>query len=145
MKEKNKEYRNNNKKISSEKSEAVQKLAANLIEDEKNLDFGSIFKMANKLLKDDSLKELVEEINKEPRGTIKDLVEEANEDNTDLTNLRKEIGQLKKELEKTQIEVAELKKQNASLLGLYLKVVNAANQDFKKGVGLITGLSKLLK
>ncbi|URT69318.1 hypothetical protein [Cytobacillus firmus] len=128
-------------------SEAVEKLAANLLKDEKNINFGSLFKMANKILKDDSLMGLVEEISQKP-SEDKDgaAIEEAQHtENRELLSLQKEMKAIKSELKATRKEVAELKKQNASLLSLYLKVLNAANNDFKKGIDVITGISKLLK
>ncbi|MBT2689277.1 hypothetical protein J7I93_13880 [Bacillus sp. ISL-47] len=142
---------NNTSKVKKEKAEAVQKLAENLIKDEKNLDFGSIFKMANKLMKDETLKDLMEEIRKNPEEQVTEAERtvdgSAGEkiENGDIAVLIKEMEALKSELKNTQNEVAELKMQNASLLSLYLKVVSAASNDFKKGVGLITGLSKFLK
>jgi small-conductance mechanosensitive channel len=128
-------------------SEAVEKLAANLLKDEKNINFGSLFKMANKILKDDSLMGLVEEISqKPPEDKDRAAIEEAQDtENRELLSLQKEMEAIKSELKATRKEVAELKKQNASLLSLYLKVLNAANNDFKKGIGVITGISKLLK
>jgi hypothetical protein len=155
-------YENSTNKIKQEKAEAVQRLASNLLKDEKNIDIGSLFKMANKLIKDDSLMAMVNEIGKKPERSEGTAVKETREEGTEagtkkgsedrngsedaaLAVLNIEIEEIKAELKKTQKEVAELKKQNASLLNLFLKVINAANHDLKKSVGLLSGLSKLLK
>ncbi|CAM3654750.1 hypothetical protein [Cytobacillus oceanisediminis] len=166
MEKNNQEQKNSSEKptnkIKQEKAEAIQSLASNLLKDEKNIDIGSIFKMANKLIKDDSLMAMVNEIGKKPErseGTaVKETMKEGTEAGTKkasedrngiedeaLVLLNIEIEEIKAELKKTQKEVAELKKQNASLLNLFLKVINAANQDLKKSVELLSGLSKLLK
>lgn len=140
--------------LNPEQAEAAKKLAANLVKDETHLDIGSLFRMANNLLNDESLLGMVEEIGKRPEKAEKTTAENkgeedsgkgASSENKNLASLKMEMEELRAELKKTQKEVAELKKQNASLLNLFLKVVNAANQDLKKSVGLLTGLSKLLK
>ena len=127
-------------------SEALEKLAANLLKDEQNISLGSLFKMANKLVKDDSLMRLVEEISqKPPKDKEGAAIVEAQDTNRELVSLQKEMAAIKSEIKTARNELAELKKQNASLLSLYLKVLNAANNDLKKGIGVITGISKLLK
>lgn len=127
-------------------SEALEKLAANLLKDEQNISLGSLFKMANKLVKDDSLMGLVEEISqKPPEDKEGAAIVEAQDTNRELVSLQKEMAAIKSEIKTARNELAELKKQNASLLSLYLKVLNAANNDLKKGIGVITGISKLLK
>ncbi|OHX50962.1 hypothetical protein [Cytobacillus oceanisediminis] len=151
MEENKPEQQNSSEKPANNKnrynSEAVEKLAANLLKDENNINFGSLFKMANKILKDDSLMGLVGEISqKPPEDKDGAAIEEIPDiENRELVSLQKEMEAIRSELKTTRKEVAELKKQNASLLSLYLKVLNAANNDLKKGIGLISGLSKLLK
>lgn len=153
MEENNQEHKNsseNSNRVKQEKANAAKKLAANLLQDEKNINFESLFKMADKLLKDESLMGLVEEIGKKPEEAAQKTAEMGSEktsgnEDANLISIKKEMEALKADLKRTQKEVAELQRQNASLLGLYLKVVNAANQDLKKGVGLLTELSKLLK
>ncbi|MGY6211781.1 DUF5320 domain-containing protein [Cytobacillus firmus] len=134
-----------------ENMESAKKVAAKLLQDEQTVDIKSLFSMANKLIKDESFLNLVEDLGKSPKGE-KEVAELSNKrDSEDYIEsvepeiLKEQIEVLKSELAAIKKEVRKIKEQNDSLLGMYLKVINAANQDFKKGIHLITGISKLLK
>ncbi|MED1908242.1 hypothetical protein [Cytobacillus firmus] len=137
--------------LNLENMESANKMAAKLLQDEQGVDIKSLFSMANKLIKDESFLNLVEDLGKNPQGekeasglsNIRDS--EDNIDSVEPAILKEQIEVLKSDLAAIKKEVRKIKEQNASLLGLYLKVINAANQDFKKGINLITGISKLLK
>ncbi|WP_368297065.1 hypothetical protein [Cytobacillus firmus] len=124
-----------------EDSDNLEKLAGELLKDGQNIDFKSLMSLAGKILKDDSILNLSE--------GLKVHEEEASGEeiglNGDVEYVKKQMASLRAELITLKNEVSELKKQNESLIGIYIRLVKAANQDFQKGVGLITGLSKLIK
>ncbi|WP_197206115.1 hypothetical protein [Cytobacillus firmus] len=130
--------------------QAFKQIAEDLLKEEKSQDLGSIFKIANKLLRDESFIGLVEEIGKNPEGiseapTEGESKETGGEIEKELAGLKREVQALKSELNKMNITVADLQKQNDSLLGMYFKAVKAANNDFKKGMDILSAFGKLNK
>lgn len=129
------------KNDSLENSDNLEKLAGELLKDGQNLDFNSLLSLAGKIINDDSILNLSEGIKVSEE---KAAVDETGE-NGDTEYLKKQMASLRAEMAALKKEVSELKRQNESLIGIYTRLVKAANQDFQKGMGLITGLSKLLK
>ncbi|MCM3092275.1 MULTISPECIES: hypothetical protein [unclassified Cytobacillus] len=129
------------KNDSLENSDNLEKLAGELLKYGQNLDFNSLLSLAGKIINDDSILNLSEGIKVSEE---KAAVDETGE-NGDTEYLKKQMASLRAEMAALKKEVSELKRQNESLIGIYTRLVKAANQDFQKGMGLITGLSKLLK
>ncbi|MCM3705888.1 MULTISPECIES: hypothetical protein [Cytobacillus] len=126
---------------SLENSDNLEKLAGELLKDGRNLDFNSLLSLAGKIINDDSILNLSEGLKVSEEIAA---VDETGE-NGDTEYLQKQMESLRVELAALKKEVSELKRQNESLIGIYTRLVKAANQDFQKGIGLISGLSKLLK
>ncbi|OMF59609.1 hypothetical protein BK139_12500 [Paenibacillus sp. FSL R5-0490] len=124
-----------------EDSDHLEKLAAGLLKDGQTIDFNSLLSLAGKIINDDSLLNLSEGLKVDEEEAAGDEISE----NGDIEYVNKQMASLRAELITLKKEVSELKKQNESLIGIYMRLVKAANQDFQKGVGLITGLSKLIK
>ncbi|MBN8202876.1 MULTISPECIES: hypothetical protein [Bacillaceae] len=132
---------NNEGKGALEDSENLEKLAAKLLKDQ-TIDFTSLFSLASKIIQDDSIMNLSEGLREMQED---DAVSEENIELEDIEALRKQMASMKADLIFMKREISELKEQNASLIGIYMRLIKAANQDFKKGVGLIAEISKLLK
>ncbi len=126
------------------KNESVMKLVESLLENEDSLNFGSLLPMANKLIKDETLMELVGDIGKST-DELKEEQDPYLQEDHKLYVLQKQLEDMKKELTLTKQELADLKKQDTSIFGLGIKVIHAASQDLKKGVNILTGFGKLLK
>ncbi|WP_286137425.1 hypothetical protein [Bacillus sp. 7894-2] len=124
-----------------EDSDHLEKLAAGLLKDGQTIDFNSLLSLAGKIINDDSLLNLSEGLKVDEEEAAGDEISE----NGDIEYVKKQMASLRAELITLKKEVSELKKQNESLIGIYMRLIKAANQDFQKGVGLITGLSKLIK
>ncbi|WP_197249360.1 hypothetical protein [Cytobacillus firmus] len=133
---------NNEGKGALEGSEDLEKLAAKLLKDGQTIDFNSLFSLASKIIKDDSIMNLSEGLREMQED---EAVSDENIELEDIGALRKQMASLKADLIIMKREISELQEQNASLIGIYMRLIKAANQDFKKGVGLITEISKLLK
>lgn len=130
--------------------QAVKQMAENLLKEEKNQDLGSIFKIANQLLRDESFIEMVEEIGKNTEDITEDITEDESPETggnieKKLADIQAEVSFLKSELLKMNRAVEDLQKQNTSLLGMYVKVIKAANNDFKKGFDILSAFGKLNK
>ncbi|EWG11378.1 hypothetical protein [Cytobacillus firmus] len=130
--------------------QAVKQIAEDLLNEEKSHDLSSIFKIANQLLRDESFIGLVEEIGKNSEGipeapTEGGSAETGGDTEKELAGIKREVQALKSELNKMNKIVADLQKQNESLLGMYLKVIKAANKDFKKSIDIISAFGKLNK
>ncbi|MFE8695965.1 hypothetical protein ACFYKT_06240 [Cytobacillus sp. FJAT-53684] len=126
------------------KSKSAMNLVEGLLKNENSLNYSTIMKMANNLLKDKTLMELVGEMGK----SIDEENEEKNsqiQEGDHLSILQRQVEDMEKELAKTKQELASLKKQDTSIIGLGMKVIHAANQDLKKGVSILTGVKNLLK
>lgn len=124
-----------------EDSDHLEKLAAGLLKDGQTIDFNSLLSLAGKIINDDSLLNLSEGLKVDEEEAAGDEISE----NGEIEYVNKQMASLRAELITLKKEVSELKKQNESLIGIYMRLIKAANQDFQKGVGLITGLSKLIK
>ena len=113
------------------KSKSAMNLVEGLLKNENSLNYSTIMKMANNLLKDKTLMELVGDMGK----SINDEKEEKNSqilEGDHLSILQRQVEDMEKELAKTKQELASLKKQDTSIIGLGMKVIHAANQDLKK-------------
>lgn len=126
------------------KNDSAMDLMESLLKNEDSLNYTSLMKMANKLLQDETLMELVGDIGMSTAESDEELDSYHGEDQ-ELYRLQKQIENMHKELEKTKQELAILKKQDTSIIGLGIKVIHAANQDLKKGINLLAGVGKLLK
>ncbi|MEK3853686.1 hypothetical protein [Cytobacillus sp. FSL H8-0458] len=124
-----------------EDSDNLEKLAVELLKDGQTIDFKSLLSLAGKIIEDDSILNLSEGLKVHEEEAAGEEIGE----NGDIVYVKKQMASLRAELITLKKEVSELKKQNRSLIGIYMRLVKAANQDFQKGVGLITGLSKLIK
>ncbi|MGN7402626.1 hypothetical protein ACTHO0_22490 [Cytobacillus praedii] len=125
-------------------NDSAMDLMGSLLKNEDSLNYTSLMKMANKLLKDETLMELVGDIGLSTSESDEELESYQGEDQ-ELYRLQKQIEHMHKELEKTNQELAILKKQDTSIISLGMKVIKAANQDLKKGLNILMGVEKRLK
>ncbi|WP_142385104.1 hypothetical protein [Cytobacillus massiliigabonensis] len=125
-------------------NESAMNLVTSLLKNEDSLNYSSLMNMANKLLNDETLMEIVGEIGNAPDEMEEEQNLQQNEDH-ELFVLQKKIEAMNKELINTKQELASLKKQDTSIIGLGMKVMHAASQDLKKGVNILTGVINLLK
>ncbi|MED3572268.1 hypothetical protein [Cytobacillus praedii] len=125
-------------------NDSAKDLMGSLLKNEDSLNYTSLMKMANKLLKDETLMELVGDIGLSTSESDEKLESYQGEDQ-ELYRLQKQIEHMHKELEKTKQELAILKKQDTSIISLGMKVIKAANQDLKKGLNILMGVEKRLK
>ncbi|TCJ02372.1 hypothetical protein [Cytobacillus praedii] len=125
-------------------NDSAMDLMGSLLKNEDSLNYTSLMKMANKLLKDETLMELVGDIGLSTSESDEELDSYQGEDQ-ELYRLQKQVENMHKELEKTKQELAILKKQDTSIISLGMKVIKAANQDLKKGLNILTGVEKRLK
>lgn len=126
------------------KNDSAMDLMGSLLKNEDSLNYTSLMKMANKLLQDETLMELVGDIGLSTSESDEELESYQGEDQ-ELYRLQKQIENMHKELEKTKQELAILKKQDTSIISLGMKVIKAANQDLKKGLNILMGVEKRLK
>lgn len=119
-------------------------LVESLLKNEDSLNYSALMNMANKLLNDETLMELVGEIGNSP-DEMKEEQDLHQQEDQKLYVLQKQIEAMNKELTKTKQELASLKKQDTSIITLGMKVIHAASQDLKKGVNILTGVRNLLK
>ncbi|MED3553312.1 hypothetical protein [Cytobacillus praedii] len=125
-------------------NDSAMDLMGSLLKNEDSLNYTSLMKMANKLLKNETLMELVGDIGLSTSESDEELDSYQGEDQ-ELYRLQKQVENMHKELEKTKQELAILKKQDTSIISLGMKVIKAANQDLKKGLNILTGVEKRLK
>lgn len=125
-------------------NDSAMDLMGSLLKNEDSLNYTSLMKMANKLLKDETLMELVGDIGLSTSESDEELDSYQGEDQ-ELYRLQKQVENMHKELEKTKQELAILKKQDTSIISLGMKVIKAANQDLKKGLNILMGVEKRLK
>lgn len=126
------------------KNDSAMDLMGSLLKNEDSLNYTSLMKMANKLLQDETLMELVGDIGLSTSESDEELESYQGEDQ-ELYRLQKQIENMHKELEKTKQKLAILKKQDTSIISLGMKVIKAANQDLKKGLNILMGVEKRLK
>lgn len=126
------------------KSDPAMNLAANLLKDQEKVDLGSIMKMANDLLKDEKLMGMVEDMGRSENQTNLSQSPSLNGVD-DLSILQTQINDLIKEIVQIKKDVAELKKQDSSLLNLGMKAINSTGRDLLKSFSLLTGVRSLLK
>ncbi|MBP2239564.1 hypothetical protein J2Z40_000117 [Cytobacillus eiseniae] len=119
-------------------------LAAQLLKNQDSLDFGSLMNMANHLLKDDSLMEMVEELGNSNHQVPRNQSRNINP-STDFSILQQQMDELRTEITQIKKDIAGLKKQNPSLLDLGMKVVNTTSGNLFKGFSLLQGARSLLK
>ncbi|KOP82950.1 hypothetical protein ACFFHH_06625 [Cytobacillus solani] len=125
-------------------NQSAMTLVESLLKNEDSLNYSALMNMANKLLNDETLMELVGEIGNSP-DEMKEEQDLHQQEDQKLYVLQKQIEAMNKELTKTKQELASLKKQDTSIITLGMKVIHAASQDLKKGVNILTGVRNLLK
>ncbi|USK53218.1 hypothetical protein LIS82_16550 [Cytobacillus solani] len=125
-------------------NQSAMTLVERLLKNEDSLNYSALMNMANKLLNDETLMELVGEIGNSP-DEMKEEQDLHQQEDQKLYVLQKQIEAMNKELTKTKQELASLKKQDTSIITLGMKVIHAASQDLKKGVNILTGVRNLLK